>query len=93
MFCLFFILLISCSDDAALIADEETNVGVTVFVAEIASMCGLRCDGIAALLCAVSCNALPGHSVHVDSFHILHAYIFIKESHYSKSGRLCLCES
>ena len=44
VFCLFFILLISCSDVAALIADEETNVGVTVFVAEIASMCGLRCS-------------------------------------------------
>ena len=26
---------------------EETNAGVAVFVAEVASMCGLRCDGAA----------------------------------------------
>ena len=31
---------------------EETNAGVTVFVAEVASMCGLWSDGIAALLSA-----------------------------------------
>ena len=28
---------------------EDTNAGVTVFVAEITSLCGLRWDGIAAL--------------------------------------------
>ena len=50
MFCLFLTLLISCSDVAALMLAEEINVGVTVFVAEITSMCGLRWDGIAALL-------------------------------------------
>ena len=35
MFCLFLILLMSCSDVAASIVDEETNAGVTGFVAEI----------------------------------------------------------
>ena len=51
MFCLFFILLISCSDVAALIVADETNSGVTLtaFVAEITSICGLRWDGIAAV--------------------------------------------
>ena len=47
MFCLFFILLISCSDVAASIVADKTNSGVTAFVAEITSMCGLRWDGIA----------------------------------------------
>ena len=28
---------------------EETNAGVGVFIAEITSICGLRCDGIAAV--------------------------------------------
>ena len=51
VFCLFLILLISCSDVAALIVADETNSGVTLtaFVAEITSMCGLRWDGIAAV--------------------------------------------
>ena len=51
VFCLFFILLISCSDVAALIVADETNSGVTLtaFVAEITSMCGLRWDRIAAV--------------------------------------------
>ena len=49
VFCLFLILLISCSDVAASIVAEETNAGVTAFVAEITSVCGLRCDGIAAV--------------------------------------------
>ena len=49
VFCLFLILLISCSDVAALIVAEQTNAGVTAFVAEITSMCGHRCGGIAAL--------------------------------------------
>ena len=40
-FCLFLILLISCSDVAASNVADETNVGVTAFVAEITSMCGL----------------------------------------------------
>ena len=35
MFCLFLILLISCSDVAASIVADETNSGVTAFVAEI----------------------------------------------------------
>ena len=77
--CLFLILLISFSDVAASIVAEETNAGVTVFVAELTP------------LCAVSYNVLPGHSVHVDSFHIWHAYIFVMKSYYSKSYRLCLC--
>ncbi len=49
VFCLFFILLISCSDLAASIVTDETNSGVTAFVAEIKCrpMCGLRWDGIA----------------------------------------------
>ena len=49
VFCLFLILLISFSDVAALIVADETNSGVTAFVAEITSMCGLRWDGIAAV--------------------------------------------
>ena len=49
VFCLFLILLISCSDVAASIVADETNSGVTAFVAEITSMCGLRWDGIAAV--------------------------------------------
>ena len=44
MFCLFLILLISCSNVAASIVADETNSGVTAFVAEITSM-----DGIAAV--------------------------------------------
>ena len=31
------------------IVADETNSGVTAFVAEITSMCGLRWDGIAAV--------------------------------------------
>ena len=42
VFCLFFILLMSCSDVAASIVADETNSGVTAFVAEITFMCGLR---------------------------------------------------
>ncbi len=38
VFCLFLILLISCSDVAASIVADETNSGVTAFVAEITSM-------------------------------------------------------
>ena len=49
MFCLFLILLISCSDVAASIVADETNSGARAFVAEIASMCGRRWDGIAAV--------------------------------------------
>ncbi len=49
VFCLFLILLISCSDVAASIVADETNSGVTAFVAEITSMCGLRWDGIGAV--------------------------------------------
>ena len=49
VFCLFFILVISCSDVAASIVADETNSGVTAFVAEITSICGLRWDGIAAV--------------------------------------------
>ena len=30
-------------------------------------------------LCTISCKALPGHSVDVDSLHISHAYIFISK--------------
>ena len=49
VFYLFLILFISCSDVAASIVVDETNSGVTAFVAEITSMCGLRWDGIAAV--------------------------------------------
>ena len=49
VFCLFLISLISCSDVAASIVADETNSGVTAFVAEITSMCGPRWDGIAAV--------------------------------------------
>ena len=53
VFCLFLVLLISCSDYhvAASIVADETNSGVTLpaFVAEITSMCGLRWDRIAAV--------------------------------------------
>ena len=38
VFCLFLILLISCSDVAAAIVADKTNSGVTAFVAEITSM-------------------------------------------------------
>ena len=48
-FCLFLILLISCSDVAASNVADETNAGVTAFVSEITSMCGLMWDGIAAV--------------------------------------------
>ena len=44
VFCLFLILLICCSDVAASIVADETYSGVTAFVAEITSMCGLRWD-------------------------------------------------
>ena len=43
VFCLFLILLISCSDVAASIVAEETNAGLTVFVAEITSSSVFRC--------------------------------------------------
>ena len=49
VFCLFLILLISCSDVAASIVADETISGVTAFVAEITCMCGLRWDGIASV--------------------------------------------
>ena len=42
VFCLFLILLISFSDVAASIVADETNSGVTAFVAEITSMCGME---------------------------------------------------
>ena len=45
VFCLFLILLICCSDVAASIVADETNSGMTAFVAEITSMW----DGIAAV--------------------------------------------
>ena len=48
----FYILLISCWAVAASL--EETNAGVTVFVADITSMCGFRSDVIAALLSVCS---------------------------------------
>ena len=51
---LFLILVISCRAVATLLVAEESNVGVTVFVADITSMCGLWFDGIAALLSACS---------------------------------------
>ena len=35
VFCLFLILLISCSDVAASVLADETNSGVTAIVAEI----------------------------------------------------------
>ena len=43
----FLILLISGWAVAASLVAEETNAGVTVFVAEITSMCCHVCDGIA----------------------------------------------
>ena len=68
VFCLFLILLISCSDVVASIVADETNSGVTVFVAEITSMCGLRWTIFLCLhnrlfhgtptICAVSYNAV-----------------------------------
>ena len=101
-YCLFLIVLIYCSDVAASIVADETNAGVTAFIAEITSMCGLRWDGIAAVnsfdYLSLSSDVVSRHSstfcrqLHVDSFHICHAYIFVMKSYYdSKSGRLCLC--
>ena len=92
---------------AASIVADETNSGVTLtaFVAEITSMCGLRWDRIAAVnsldylpSCLHNNYVVSRHSsslcrqLHVDSFHIWHAYIFVMKSYYdSKSDRLCLC--
>ena len=87
--------------------DEKTNAGMTVFVADNPSMCGLKSDGAAALLSAcslvrgcinqfafpylevllqdipprstISCKALSGHSVDVDSLHISYTDIFISQ--------------
>ena len=51
------------------IVAEETNAGLTVFVAEITSMCGLRCDGIVAGLV----NSLDYLPLSLDlSFHGTH---------------------
>ena len=90
VFCLFLILLISCWDVAASIVAEEIHAGVTVFVAEITSSSVFRSCFTALLHFVPSAmyNALPGHSVHVDSLHIWHAYIFVMKSNYSKSRRL-----
>ena len=51
MFCLFLILLICCSDVAASIVADETNSGVTAFVAEITSRAYVwsQVEGIAAV--------------------------------------------
>ena len=66
-FCLFLILLISCSDVAASIVADETNSGVTAFVAEITSyVCGLKWDGIAAIN---SLDYLPVFIIYVASRH------------------------
>ena len=85
-FCLFLILLVSCLDVEASNMADETTAGVTVFVAEITFMCGLRWDGIAAVnsldYLPLSSDVVSRHSstlcrqLHVDSFHIWHAYIF-----------------
>ena len=91
MFYLFLILLISCSDEAASIVAEETNAGVSLCCRNhIFLRLQMLFHGTPPL-CAVSYNALTGHSVHVDSFHIWHAYIFLMKSYYSKSRRLYLC--
>ena len=47
---LFFILLISGWVVAASLMAEKTNVGMSVFIADITSMCGFGLDGAAALL-------------------------------------------
>ena len=49
-------LLTACSAEAALA--EETSVGVTYFITEVASMHGLRSAGIAALLLRVRLSFL-----------------------------------
>ena len=86
---------------------EKTTVGVTFFVADNTSTCGIRTDGAVVLLsvcspvrccghqfifhclevllqgtrppCTISCKALPGHSVDVDSLHISYADIFVSQ--------------
>ena len=54
VFVLFLMSLISCWAVAASLVAEETNAGMTVFIADITSMCGLRSDGIVVLLSACS---------------------------------------
>ena len=63
---------------------DETNAGVTAYVAEITSMCGLKWDGIAAVnsldfrlsssvfRCCFMALLLFVRQLHVDSFHIWH---------------------
>ncbi len=59
VFCLFLILLVSCSDVAASIVADETNSGVTAFVAEITFVYGLRWDGIASVNSYIDYLPLP----------------------------------
>ena len=51
---LFSILVISCCVVAASLIAEKTNVGVSVFIADITSMCDFGSDGAAALLSVCS---------------------------------------
>ena len=49
---------IACSAETASLVAEETNVEVTVFVAEVASVRGLVSDGIDALYSVCSLSSL-----------------------------------
>ena len=46
----FLILLISCWVVAASLMAEKTKMGMSVFIADITSICGFRSEGVAALL-------------------------------------------
>ena len=60
---------IDCSAETASLVAEETYVGVTVFVAEVTSVCGLTLvsDGIAALysVCPLGAYLLLQATVHL----------------------------
>ena len=58
---LFLILLISGWVVAASPMAENTNVGMTVFIADITPMCGFESDGAPALLSACSCVNCCSH--------------------------------
>ena len=53
---------------------EKTNVGMTVYIAHITSMCGLGSDGVAARLSAAAAISLSS-SVSRCCFRALHRFV------------------
>ena len=47
---------------------EKTNVGMSFFIADITSMCGVGSDGAAALISACSIARCGSHQCHKVSF-------------------------